>query len=102
MKPMHRRKFLVRTTAAGTLLGLGGLLPAVRGAEAPSNRVAVGVMGVSTRGSELAKGFASLPGVEVAYVCDVDERNASKTVELVAQGGKQERRARGVKDFRQI
>jgi predicted dehydrogenase len=85
------------------------LLPAVNGAESPQQRLLVGVMGTSRnsaggdgRGTELAVGFASLPGVEVAYVCDVDERNVSKAVESVVKKGKQGRQPTGVTDFRRI
>ncbi len=63
-------------------------------------KLRIGVMGVSFkgRGLELAKGFAALPGVEVAYICDVDERNVGKGVDAVAK--KQEKSPTGVGDFR--
>jgi predicted dehydrogenase len=54
------------------------------------------------RGSELAVGFASLPGVEVAYVCDVDERNVPKAIESVVTKAKQQRPPQGVKDLRRV
>jgi len=46
----------------------------VRGKMAPSNKVIVGVMGVNSRGAYLAKSYSRLPGVEVAYICDVEEK----------------------------
>jgi predicted dehydrogenase len=107
--PMSRRRFLGRTSSfAVGLMAAPSLIPTT-GAEAPSNKLLVGVMGVSRnsaggdgRGAELAVGFASLPGVEVAYVCDVDERNVPKAIESVMKRGKQSRTPKGVGDFRRI
>jgi predicted dehydrogenase len=76
-------------------------------ASAPSNRVRVGVMGVSHnavfgegRGTHLAKTLVTLPGVEVAYVCDVDETFVAKAVDDLSR--KQSKPPQGVKDFRRI
>lgn len=94
---------------AGLALAAAPSILSLRGAEAPSKKVRVGVMGTSRnsaggdgRGTELAVGFASLPGVEVAYVCDVDERNVPKAIESVVNKGKQAAAPRGVRDFRRI
>lgn len=79
------------------------------GAEAPGNKLVLGVIGASRtgnggdgRGAELAVGFASIPGVEVAYVCDVDERNVPKAIESVMTKGKQTRTPKGVRDLRRV
>ncbi len=45
----------------------------VFGANAPSNKVVLAVMGVNSRGNYLAKLFSQLPNVEVAYICDVED-----------------------------
>jgi predicted dehydrogenase len=69
---MHRRKFIKDAslaTAGVTILNFP-----VFGKKAPSNKVIVAVSGVNSRGSYLAKSFASLPDVEVAYICDVEEK----------------------------
>jgi predicted dehydrogenase len=104
-----RRSFLKQSGYAGAGLALFSVLPAIRGAEVSSNRIRVGVMGTSRsssggdgRGTELAVDFASLPGVEVAYVCDVDERNVPKAVESVVTKARQVKPPLGVKDFRRI
>ena len=80
-----RREFLKSTATTGAALSLFSFLPAGRGANRPSNRVRLASIGTSRnpsggdgRGTELAVGFASLIGVQVAYVCDVDERNVPK------------------------
>ena len=107
---LTRRRFLQRSAAIGaglSLSGAAGPLCLAAPETAPSRKVVIGVMGTSRnskggdgRGSELAKGFASLAGVEVAYVCDVDERNVGKAVDGVAQ--KQGKMPKGVGDFRRI
>ncbi|HSU65850.1 MAG TPA: Gfo/Idh/MocA family oxidoreductase, partial [Tepidisphaeraceae bacterium] len=51
-------------------------------------------------GSHLAVTLATLPGVEVAYVCDVDEHYLGKAVEAVSK--KQKTAPQGVGDFRRI
>jgi predicted dehydrogenase len=69
---MHRRKFIKNAglaTAGITILDFP-----VFGKKAPSNKVIVAVSGVNSRGAYLAKSFASLPDVEVAYICDVEAK----------------------------
>jgi predicted dehydrogenase len=56
--------------------------------------------GAPGRGSALAVQVASLPGAEVAYVCDVDERNLPKVAAEVA--AKQSHRPEEVRDFRKV
>lgn len=70
---MSRRDFL-RTGAAAGLIGLSPRI--LWGAEAPSNRVRLCVAGVHSkgRGRFPMMRAAEMPGVEVAYVCDVDSR----------------------------
>lgn len=107
-RSLRRREFLKLATV-GTAFASVSLLPAVRGAEAPSDRVLIGVIGCSRnssggdgRGTELAVGFSNLPGVEVAYVCDVDSRNVPKATESILKKGKQTRSPKGAEDFRRI
>ena len=92
-------------TAVASMLGRTAF--AGPAASAPSSRVRVGVMGVSHnavfgegRGTHLAKTLVTLPGVEVAYVCDVDETFVGKAVDDL--GKKQAKPPQGVKDFRKI
>src|SRR5437016_6265565 len=104
---MNRRNFIKRSTvlAAGVATGL---TPS-RAADAANNRVTVAVVGASRnasggdgRGSELAVSFAQLPGAEVAYVCDVDERHLAAAIQSVTKKGKQPRPPKGETDFRRI
>jgi predicted dehydrogenase len=111
---INRRKFIRQSAIAGIGAGvLGGATasramashapvatasgPALLGSARPSQAVVVGVMGVNSRGDELAKSFAR-GGAEVAYICDVDSRAVNRTVAGV--GELQEKRAQGVTDFR--
>lgn len=68
---MNRRNFIKNTSAAAA--GITILNFPVFGKNAPSNKVVLAVMGVNSRGNYLAKSFASLDNVEVAYICDVED-----------------------------
>ncbi|HEU0121505.1 MAG TPA: Gfo/Idh/MocA family oxidoreductase [Bryobacteraceae bacterium] len=65
---------------------------------APSNRVRIALMGVRGRGKSLAAAFASLPDVDIAYVCDVDSSVVGPVLELIEKSGRQ--RPPVVSDFR--
>src|SRR5258705_1252841 len=68
---MNRRTFIKNTslaTAGITLLNFP-----VFGRLAPSNKVIIAIMGVNSRGAYLAQCFSEFPGVEVAYICDVED-----------------------------
>ncbi len=98
---INRRTFIKQATAAGIGLGVGGRLTAVRGMAAPSNKIVVAVMGVNSRGEELAKTFARAEGSEVAYICDVDTRAIEKCVKEVDMEKRPEAKTpEGVTDFR--
>lgn len=75
-KTVDRRQFLGVAAASGTAAGLALSASATTLAAAPSNRVILGVMGLS-RGAGLAAGFVKQPNVEIKYVCDVDTTRAA-------------------------
>ncbi|MBU6400290.1 MAG: Gfo/Idh/MocA family oxidoreductase [Verrucomicrobia bacterium] len=97
---MSRRQFLQQSSVLGA--GLAALGPAAvgRGADSPGRKVVLGFMGVNGRGTDLIKGFTALPGVEVAYVCDVDERAVAKGIRAATV--RQPTAPKGVKDFRRV
>ena len=69
---MQRRDFIKNAsvlTGGVTILNFP-----VFGKNAPSNKVVVAVMGVNGRGAYLARSFAKLSNVEVAYLCDVEAK----------------------------
>ena len=93
-----RREFLKQAASAGIGFGvLGGL--DFRFAKGANERIQIAVVGVNSRGHALAEAFAHLEDAHVAYVCDVDIRATSRTVQAVA--ALQDRRPVGLEDFRQ-
>ncbi len=62
--------------------------------------IRIGVMGLN-RGQALALDFAKLPGVEVAYVCDVDTRRLTASAKELA-GRKDGLAPKTTTDFREI
>jgi predicted dehydrogenase len=70
MIPLSRRAFLT-ASAAGAALAALDPKPAVAGA---NDTIRVGVVGIGGRGADHIQGFHKLPGVEVAALCDVDEK----------------------------
>jgi predicted dehydrogenase len=103
--PIPRRQFL-RTTSAATLTSTVatttawlGAIPGSRGAEAPSRRLVVGVIGLG-RGQDHVRALQQIPGVEVAWLCDVDTNRLAQAAKLLA--GKQERTPRTTQDLRHL
>src|SRR5688572_5769371 len=92
---MQRRQFLTQSAFVGTGIASGATF-----AQSPNEKFVVGIMGVNSRGDQLATAIGSVPGYEIAYICDVDERAIAKTSQKVAK--RQQRIPQGVKDFRRI
>lgn len=94
---MHRRKFIKDAglaTAGITILNFP-----LFGKKAPSNKVIIAVMGVNSRGAYLAKSFAALPDVEVAYLCDVEDKAIQNGLDAVKDAP---RKPTVVKDIRKL
>jgi predicted dehydrogenase len=93
---MDRRTFLQSTVAAGT----SGLVSvaATQAARLANDRITICVMGVRGRGGNLLNTFASLPDVDVKYVCDLDEGVLNSRIAQVAD--KTGRRPEAIKDYR--
>ena len=94
---MKRREFIRNTSFAAA--GITFLNFPVFGKNAPSNKVIVAVMGVNSRGAYLAECFAKLHNVEVAYICDVEDKaiaNGLKPFENAA------RKPTVIKDIREL
>ena len=78
---LNRRIFLGTTAAtAATTLATSAR------ANAPSEKIVVGVMGLS-RGRSLSVSFSKRPNVEVKYVADVDKNRAASCAKLLAGTG---------------
>ncbi len=94
-----RRQFS-RSTAAAAGLAAFSSLRSVRGQDSPSEKLVVGIMGLG-RGRGHIRGWLQVPGVEIAYLCDVDSRRHEEAARLMQREG-QERPAKFVTDFREI
>lgn len=90
---MKRRTFLKTSTAALSSLFTARVLGA-------NDRVIVGIMGVRGRGKSLAREFAALSDVEVAYICDVDQNVVAPALRIVEKA--KGKKPKVVGDFRRI
>lgn len=108
---IDRRKFLKQASVAGLGLSLVGCaspltsagprpkLPPARKIGA-NDRIAAAVVGTNGRGLAHIECLTSLPGVEVTYICDVDERAVAKGLKQTAK--KQATAPKGLGDFRKM
>ena len=89
---INRRDFLRLTCAAGAGLGLlsygagtvRAAAPAVRRVGA-NEKLTVAVVGTNSRGLAHVECLAGLPGVEIAYICDVDERAVASGIKAATK-----------------
>jgi predicted dehydrogenase len=78
----NRRDFLKIAAASGAAVSM---IPSLGwGQTTQPRRVVVALMGSGPRGTTVASAFASLPGVVVKYVCDVDETRSAAAAKKVA------------------
>ncbi|MFK7844728.1 MAG: Gfo/Idh/MocA family protein [Rhodothermales bacterium] len=96
----NRREFMKTTAAAGLGLSVSGSLPAIHKGISPNEKVVVAVMGVKGRGGGLANTFASLPGSEVAVICDVDENVIGECIKDVTD--RQDKKPEAATDIRKV
>jgi predicted dehydrogenase len=84
-KVVTRRQFLKGSAVAATGFLVPAIVPAsVFGADAPSNRITIGFVGVGRMGSGDMRELLGFKEVQIIAVCDIDSnrvRNAQKTVE---------------------
>lgn len=105
--PLDRRQFLSITAASSLALGATSVLAADEPASektpartSANDTIVLGIMGTNGRGTDLARGFVQQSKVEIAYVCDVDERAIGKAIAAI--GDRQKRNPDAVADFRRI
>ena len=84
MQEINRRKFMKQTGTAG-LVAAAPLLRTGSAKASANDTINVAVMGIRSRGSDHAVGFARLPNVNVAVLCDIDERLFPKTLASVEE-----------------
>ena len=95
--PFTRRSFLKQAAAIGA--ASYAAFPNIQAQGSPSRKLRVGVMGLK-RGTAHIRGFQAVPEVEIAYVCDVDQKRLADGVKLANAG--QTTSVKGVTDFRKI
>lgn len=95
---MNRRHFLRSTAVAGAALATTRS-QSIHGQDAPNRKLRVGIMGLS-RGRGHITGFLGVPNVEIAYVCDIDEKRLATGKKMVTD--RQSGKVRAVTDFRRI
>ncbi len=94
---MKRRDFIKNTSFAAA--GITILNFPVFGKNVPSNKVTLAVMGVNSRGNYLAELFAGLPNVEIAYLCDVEDKAIANGLKPFANAAK---KPTVIKDIREL
>jgi predicted dehydrogenase len=93
---MKRRTFLETSATVGLIAALSAV--ASKKAVAANEKISIAMMGVRGRGGGVLNTFASLPEVEVRYVCDLDPSVLENRLKQVEQ--KTGKRPEGIKDFR--
>lgn len=101
---MQRRQFLENSfTAAGlTALAANTVLAddqPEKAKVAANDKIAICMVGVRGRGGHVLSTFASIPEVEVKYVCDIDD--GVLQAKLAAVEKQTGRKPQGIKDYRQ-
>ncbi|MCI0356927.1 MAG: Gfo/Idh/MocA family oxidoreductase [Planctomycetaceae bacterium] len=80
---MHRRTLLESSAATGMLAALAAMNR--RRAVAANDKISICMVGIRGRGGSVLSTFASMPEVEVRYVCDLDAGVLAAGVERVAE-----------------
>jgi len=100
--PIDRREFIKSGAAAGLGLGLAAALPSALKAaplQGPNARVRVAVMGTNSQGLVHIQSLAGIDGVEIAYVCDVEDGALAKGMNEVAKEAPNAK-PKAIRDFR--
>lgn len=83
LRPVPRRSFVKALLAAGTA---PLFVPArLLGANAPSNQLNVGVIGVGAQGHGDMRNFLSQDDVRVTAICDVNQRNLARARRTITE-----------------
>ena len=109
---INRRSFIKQSGVAGVGLGVAGFLSpfanaqvsgqqTANGNSGAGNKITVAVIGTNGRGlAHLECLTSGMPGVEVACICDVDDRAIAKGIKETLKRQKAE--PKGIKDFRKL
>ena len=100
---IKRRDFLKRAGTAGLGLGLASQFSSLANAAAsatkplrravgPNDKLNVAVIGTNGRGLAHVECLTHIPGVQVAYICDVDDRAIATGIRPPPSGRRRSRR----------
>lgn len=78
---MNRRNLLAKGLAIGATAGTAWQVE--RNVLGANDRVRLGIIGLRQQGTVNMQDFCSVPGVEIAALCDVDENQFSKPLQLL-------------------
>ncbi len=94
------RRSMLKLLAATTMAPM--ILPRrIFGADAPSNKITLGCIGVGWQGGGNLGNFLAQDDCQVVAICDVDEAHLKQAVDMVnAKYGNQD--CKGYKDFREL
>ena len=97
---MNRKEFILSGAGAFFIASAGKAF----GADAPSNRVRLALVGCREkgRGAAVVQRALQVPGVEIAYVCDVDSRAMDYAADLIEKKSNGASRPKKEKDLRKI
>jgi predicted dehydrogenase len=99
MSKMTRRTFVGSSVGGAVAAGAAVFASRSGRAESPNDKVVLGLIGSGGRGRLVTKGMVTFPGVEVKYVCDVeDARGAAGVKELQELQGKAPRLTRDMRE----
>jgi predicted dehydrogenase len=80
---MTRRDFFRKTAGVGAVMAFPAIVPSsVFGANAPSNRIVMGAIGVGSQGTGDMRGFLSKSEVQMVAVCDVEKAHRDRAKQL--------------------
>src|ERR1035438_2598935 len=102
---INRRDFLRQAGAASLGLGLASQIGSYANAAASAirklsanDKLTVAIIGTNGRGLAHIECLTNLPGVEIAYICDVDDRAIATGIKAATK--QQKVAPKGLKDFR--
>ncbi len=102
MNPDSGRRRFLQTASAAPFLAMPAALAVEAGAKQPSETLVVGVIGVGGRGTQHTQSFAAMNGVQVAYVCDVDQRRAGLAADVAHRAAEGKPKTKAVGDLRKV
>ena len=81
---MNRRTFIKKSTAASTVaMVTGQVVQSFPISESSNDKINMAVVGIRSRGKDHYRALAKIPGVNIAVLCDVDQRLLPGAVEEV-------------------